>query len=65
MIAGGCAEQTTENIGAGGAYAPGAFRVDPATMLLQANPVNELLGVRIPSHASVNLTDRFGVRSER
>jgi len=60
MIASGWTGQTTENFGAAGTYAPGAVGVDPATKLVPANPVNEVVGVRIPSYASVNLTYRFG-----
>jgi hypothetical protein len=51
--------------GAAGAYAPGAVGFDPATMLVPANPVNEVVGVRIPSYASVNLTYRFGGKPAR
>jgi hypothetical protein len=35
--------------------------VDPAIgNLVPANPVNEVVGVRIPSYASINLTYHFG-----
>ncbi len=60
MIASGWTGQTTENFGAAGTYVPGAVGVDPTTKLVPANPVNEVVGVRIPSYASVNLTYRFG-----
>jgi len=30
-----------------------------------ANPVSEVVGVRVPSYASVSLTYRFGVKVER
>ena len=33
--------------------------------LVAANPVSEVVGVRIPSYASVNLTYHFGVNAER
>jgi hypothetical protein len=60
MIATGFTGQTTENFGAAGSYAPGAVGVNPTTLLVPANPVNEVVGVRIPSYASVTLTYRFG-----
>jgi len=60
MIASGYTGQTTENFGAAGAYAPGAVAVDPTTLLVPANPVCEVVGVRIPSYVSVTLTYRFG-----
>jgi len=42
-------------------YVPGAVGVDPAIgNLVPANPVNEVVGVRIPSYASINLTYHFG-----
>jgi hypothetical protein len=60
MIARGYTGQTTENFGAAGTYAPGAVGVDPITKLAPANPVNEVVGVRLPSYASLNFTYRFG-----
>jgi hypothetical protein len=60
MIARGYTGQTTENFGAAGTYAPGAVGVDPITKLVPANPVNEVVGVRLPSYASLNFTYRFG-----
>jgi hypothetical protein len=60
MIASGYTGQTTENFGAAGYYSPGAVAVDPNTKLVPANPVNEVVGVRIPSYASLNVTYRFG-----
>jgi hypothetical protein len=65
MIASGWTGQTTENFGAAATYAPGAVGVDPATMLVPSNPVNEVVGVRIPSYASVNLAYHFGVKPEK
>jgi hypothetical protein len=59
MIARGYTGQTTENFGAAGAYAPGAIGVDPTTLLVPANPVNEVAGVRIPSYASVTVSYHF------
>jgi hypothetical protein len=41
-------------------YAPGGVGMDPNTGLIYANPVNEVVGVRIPSYASIGLTYRFG-----
>ena len=34
--------------------------IDKLPLLVPANPVNEVVGVRIPSYASLNLTYRFG-----
>ena len=59
MFAKGWTGQTTENFGAASVYAPGAVGLG-ADGLVPANPVNEVVGVRIPSYASVNLTYRFG-----
>ena len=58
MIASGWTGQTTENFGAP-AYTARAVGLD-GNRLVPANPVNEVVGVRIPSYASVNLTYRFG-----
>lgn len=58
MIASGWTGQTTENFGTAGVYAPGAVGLD-SNKLVPGNPVNEVVGVRIPSYASVNLTYRF------
>lgn len=56
MIARGYTGQTTETFATN--YAPGQVGlVDGA---VPANPVAEVVGVRIPSYASVNLTYRFG-----
>ena len=59
MFATGWTGQTTENFGAAGVYAPGAVGLD-GHKLVPGNPVNEVVGVRIPSYASVNLTYRLG-----
>ncbi len=59
MFATGWTGQTTENFAAAGVYAPGAVGLDRDN-LVPGNPVNEVVGVRIPSYASVNLTYRFG-----
>jgi hypothetical protein len=59
MIASGWTGQTTENFGAAGVYAPGGVGLG-SNGLVPANPVNEVVGVRIPSYASVNITYRFG-----
>jgi hypothetical protein len=64
MIASGWTGQTTENFGAMGTFAPGAVGL-AANDLVPANPVSEVVGVRIPSYASVNLTWRFGVEPRR
>lgn len=39
--------------------------ISAATAWLAANPVNEVVGVRIPSYASVNLSYQFGIRPEQ
>jgi hypothetical protein len=39
--------------------------MDATANLICANPVNEVVGVRIPSYASVDLTYRFGVKAGR
>jgi hypothetical protein len=54
MIARGYTGQTTENFAA--AYLPGAAGALP----VDDNPVAEVVGVRIPSYASLNFTWRFG-----
>jgi hypothetical protein len=63
MFATGWTGQTTENFGTAGTYAPGAAGLD-SNKLVSGNPVNEVVGVRIPSYASVNLTYRFGKVSQ-
>lgn len=56
MIAKGYTGQTTENFAA--SYAPGAVGlVDGA---VPENPVAEVVGVRIPSYASLTFSYRFG-----
>jgi hypothetical protein len=64
MIASGFTGQTTENFGAEGTFAPGAIGLG-SNGLVPANPVNEVVGVRIPSYASVNLTYRFGLEGRK
>ncbi|MGD0914332.1 MAG: carboxypeptidase-like regulatory domain-containing protein [Terracidiphilus sp.] len=59
MIASGWTGQTTEDFGAAGVYGPGLVGLG-SNGLVPANPVNEVVGVRIPSYASLNLTWRFG-----
>jgi hypothetical protein len=64
MIASGWTGQTTENFAAAGVFMPGAVGLS-SNGLVAANPVSEVVGVRIPSYASVNVTYRFGVKVER
>jgi hypothetical protein len=64
MIASGWTGQTAENFAAAGAFVPGAVGL-ATNGLVPANLVNEVVGVRIPSHASVSLTWRFGSESRR
>jgi hypothetical protein len=54
MIARGYTGQTTENFATD--YTPGHMGPLP----VPANPIAEVVGVRIPSYASVNLTYKFG-----
>ncbi len=64
MIASGWTGQTTENFAAAGVFAPGAVGLG-SNGLVPANPVSEVVGVRIPSYASLSLTYHFGVKAER
>jgi hypothetical protein len=59
MIASGWTGQTTENFAAASVYGPGKVGL-AANGLVPANPVNEVVGVRIPSYASASVTYRFG-----
>jgi hypothetical protein len=56
MIARGYTGQTTENFATN--YRPG--QVGLVHGAVPANPVSEVVGVRIPSYASLNFTYRFG-----
>ena len=62
LIASGWTGQTTENFALASVYGPGKVGLG-ADGLVPANPVSEVVGVRIPSYASVSLTYRFGRRS--
>jgi hypothetical protein len=64
MIASGWTGQTVENFAAAGVYGPGLVGLG-SSGLVAANPVSEVVGVRIPSYASVNLSYHFGIRGER
>ncbi len=64
MVASGWTGQTTENFAMAGVFAPGAAGLG-SNGLVAANPVSEVVGVRIPSYASVSLTYHFGVKVER
>ncbi len=64
MMASGWTGQTTENFASVVVFAPGAVGLG-GNGLVAANPVNEVVGVRIPSYASVSLTYHFGVKVER
>jgi hypothetical protein len=61
MLASGWTGQTTENFAAASVYGPGLVGLG-ANGLVPANPVSEVVGVRIPSYASLNLTYHFDVR---
>jgi hypothetical protein len=58
MIASGYTGQTIENFATN--YAPGSVGLVGGFVL--ANPINEVVGVRIPSYASLNFTYRLGTR---
>jgi hypothetical protein len=58
MLATGWTGQTTENFAIAGVYGPGLVGLG-SNGLVPANPVSEVVGVRIPSYASVNITYRF------
>jgi hypothetical protein len=59
LIATGWTGQTVESFALASVYGPGNVGIGPDG-LVSGNPVNEVVGVRIPSYASVNLTYRFG-----
>jgi hypothetical protein len=59
LVASGWTGQTTENFAAASVYGPGKVGIG-SDGLVPADPVNEVVGVRIPSYASVSLTYRFG-----
>jgi hypothetical protein len=59
MIASGWTGQTTENFAVASVYGPGKVGLG-TDGLVPADPVSEVVGVRIPSYASVSLTYRFG-----
>ncbi len=59
LIAAAWTGQTTENFAVASVYGPGKVGIGPDG-LVPANPVNEIVGVRIPSCVSMNLTYRFG-----
>jgi hypothetical protein len=58
MIASGWTGQTTENFALASVYGPGKVGLVNGTV--PGDPVNEVVGVRMPSYASLTLTYRFG-----
>ncbi|MGA2907697.1 MAG: TonB-dependent receptor [Terracidiphilus sp.] len=64
MIASGWTGQTVENFAAAGVFGPGLAGLG-SNGLVAANPVSEVVGVRIPSYASMNLSYHFGIKRER
>jgi len=58
MFATGWTGQTTENFAAASVYGPGKVGVG-SNGLVPADPVGEVVGVRIPSYASLSVTYRF------
>jgi hypothetical protein len=58
MIASGWTGQTTENFALASVYGPG--KVGLVNGIVPGDPVNEVVGVRMPSYASLTLTYRFG-----
>jgi hypothetical protein len=59
MIASGRTGQSTENFAIAGVCGPGKVGLR-SNGSVPANPVSKVVGVRIPSYASVNITYRFG-----
>ncbi|MFZ0477536.1 MAG: TonB-dependent receptor [Terriglobales bacterium] len=59
MIAAGWTGQTTENFATAAVYGPGKVGLG-SNGLVSADPVSEVVGVRIPSYASVSFTYYFG-----
>jgi 4-oxalocrotonate tautomerase len=51
-------QHTTEKFAIAGVYKPGNVGLG-SNGLVPANPVSEVVGVRIPSYASLNVTHRF------
>jgi hypothetical protein len=64
MIASGWTGQTVESFAAAGVYGPGLAGLGSNGLVI-ANPVSEVMGVRIPSYASGNLTYHFGIKREQ
>ncbi len=62
MIASGWTGQTTGNFATAAVYGPGLVGLG-SNGLVPADPVSEVVGVRLPSYASVTLTYRFGRNS--
>src|SRR5271156_5805155 len=59
LIATGYTGQTTESFATAAVFAPGKVGIG-ADGLVPANPVSEVVGVRIPWYASASITYRFG-----
>jgi hypothetical protein len=59
LLATGWTGQTVENFALASVYGPGKVGIG-SDGLVPANPVSEVVGVRIPSYASVSLTYRLG-----
>jgi len=59
MVASGWTGQTTENFASASVYGPVKVGLG-SDGLVPGNPVSEVVGVRLPSYASVSLTYRFG-----
>lgn len=58
LIASGFTGQTTEGFALASVFGPG--KVGLINGSVPGNPVNEVVGVRIPSYASISVTYRFG-----
>lgn len=54
-----CPLNSQEGPAQGTVYSHGGTGINPTSMLVPANPVQEVVGVRIPSYASVALTYHF------
>ena len=62
MVAKGWTGQTTENFASASVFGPGKVGIG-RDGLVPPNPVSEVVGVRIPSYASLSVTYRFGQNS--
>jgi hypothetical protein len=64
MIASGWTGQTTETFASASVFGPGKVGIG-RDGLVAANPVSEIVGVRIPSYASLSINYCFAASSTR